>query len=191
MKNSKSVGAACEPPAPAKEPPAKKRIFFLAQAAVIAALYAGLTLATPLLSYGNIQFRFAEALTLLPVLTPAAIPGLTVGCAIANIASPTLGVFDVAFGSLATLLAALCAYALRGVTVKKQPLLSALMPVLFNGAIIGLMLALVLFDEFRWMNFLLFAGEVALSELVICFALGLPLAALLRKTPIFENPRRY
>jgi len=168
----------------------RERLIFLAQAAVIAALYAGLTLATPMLSYGNIQFRFAEALTLLPVLTPAAIPGLTVGCAIANLASPELGVFDVVFGSLATLLAALCSYFARGITVKKQPLLSAFMPVLFNGVIIGLMLALVLFDEFRWMNFLLFAGEIALSELIICYILGLPLVALLRKTNIFKRDWR-
>jgi len=163
------------------------KIMFLAQAAVIAALYAGLTLATPMLSYGNLQFRFAEALTLLPVLTPAAIPGLTIGCAIANIASPELGVLDIVFGSMATLLAALCSYLLRGYTIKKQPLLSALMPVLFNGVIIALMLALVLFDEFRWMNFLLFAGQIAASELIICFALGLPLVALLRKTPMFKQ----
>ncbi|MCL2301356.1 MAG: QueT transporter family protein [Firmicutes bacterium] len=165
------------------------KIMFLAQAAVIAALYAGLTLAAPMLSYGNLQFRFAEALTLLPVLTPAAIPGLTVGCAIANIASPELGALDILFGSLATLLAALCSYWLRGITVKKQPLLSALMPVLFNGAVIGLMLALVLFDEFRWANFLLFAGEIAASELILCYALGLPLIALLRKVPMFKTER--
>jgi len=170
--------------------PIHKNVLFLAQAAVVAALYAGLTLATPMLSYGNIQFRFAEALTLLPVLTPAAIPGLTIGCAIANIASPELGALDIVFGSLATLLAALCTYLLRRYTIRRQPLLSALPPALFNGVIIALMLALLLFDEFRWMNFLLFAGEIAASELIICFALGLPLVALLRKTPIFEKSRR-
>jgi uncharacterized membrane protein len=167
------------------------KLLFFAQAAAIAALYAGLTLATPMLSYGSLQFRFAEALTLLPALTPAAIPGLAAGCAIANIASPELGLPDVVFGSLATLLAALCTYLLRGVTVKGQPLLSALMPALFNGAVIGLMLALVLFDEFRLINFLLFAGEIALSELFICTALGLPLAAILKKTKIFEKTWRF
>ena len=165
-----------------KNNPSHRRILFLAQAAVIAALYAGLTLATPLLSYGNIQFRFAEAFTLLPVLTPAAIPGLTIGCAIANIASPDLGVFDVVFGSLATLLAALCSYWLRKILLCKLPLLSALMPALFNGVIIGLMLHLMLGFPL-WLTM----GQVALSELIICCALGLPLVALLKKTKIFQQ----
>ena len=167
------------------------RLVFLAQAAAIAALYAGLSYAGWGVGFGSWQFRFAEALTLIPVLTPAAIPGLTVGCVLANLSSP-FGLIDIVFGSLATLLAALCAYLLRKITVKGLPLLSALMPVLFNGAIIGAVIALTVAGPpdaaaFTWVNYFTFGGQVALSELVICYALGLPLILLLRKTPIFEK----
>ena len=168
------------------------KIIFVAQAAVIAALYAGLTLALP--AYTNLQFRVAEALTLLPVLTPAAIPGLAIGCLLANLASP-FGLIDIVFGTLASLLAALCVYWLRKIQFKKLPLLSALMPALFNGLIIGAIIALMVngsldFGAFTLANMLLFGGQVALSELVICFGLGLPLVVVLRKTKILENTWR-
>ena len=79
-----------------------KKVRFLALGAVIAALYAVLTYvaAAVNLAYGPVQFRFSEALTVLPVFTPAAIPGLTLGCVIANLGSP-LGVVDWVFGPLA------------------------------------------------------------------------------------------
>jgi len=158
----------------------RRSVLFLAQAAVIAALYAGLSYVTPeFLKFGNVQFRVSEALTLLPVLTPAAIPGLTIGCVLTNLSSPDLGVLDIAFGSLATLLAALCTYWLRKITVKGWPVLAAIPPVLFNAVIISAMLWHVLRFPF-WLS----AGQIALSQFVICFGLGLPLVALLKKTPI-------
>jgi len=160
------------------------RILFLAQAAIIAALYAAVTLAVPFLSYGPVQFRLAEALTILPVLTPAAIPGLAIGCFIANLGSP-YGMVDIIFGTLASLLASICTYRLRNIQWKRLPWLSALMPVLFNGVIIGAMLAYVLFDTFAWQNMLLFGSQVAAGQFVVVFALGLPLTVLLRKTRIF------
>jgi len=170
----------------------RSKLMFLVQAAVIAALYAALALAVPL--YGNLQFRVSEALTLLPVLTPAAIPGLAIGCLIANLGSP-FGLIDIVFGTLASLLAALCAYWLRKVQFFKLPLLSALMPALFNGLIIGAVIALMVtgaldFGAFTLANMLVFGGQVALSELIICFALGLPLIVLLRKTPMFNTKLR-
>jgi len=170
----------------------RARLVFLAQASIIAALYAGLTLALP--AYGNLQFRVAEALTLLPVLTPAAIPGLAIGCLIANLGSP-YGLIDIVFGTLASLLAALCTYWLRNIQLKKLPLLSALMPPLFNGAIVGAIIALMVndaldFGAFTLANMLLFGGQVLLSELAICCALGLPLAVLLRKLPLLKIEMR-
>ena len=86
-----------------------KRVRFLALGAVIAGLYAVLTYvaAAMNLAYGAVQFRFSEALTVLPVFTPAAVPGLALGCFIANLASP-LGVVDWVFGTGATLQACLC-----------------------------------------------------------------------------------
>ncbi len=104
---------------------------------IIAALYAALTLMLPPLSYGAWQCRLSEALTLLPLMLPQSVPGLFVGCLVANLLSP-VGIWDVLFGSLATLLAAMGAYGLR-----KRPLLAAGCPVISNGLIVGVMLSVV------------------------------------------------
>ena len=115
---------------------ANKKVLFVAQAAIIAALYAALTYAQNLLLPGTtsmaVQFRLSEALTLLSVFTPAAIPGLTIGCVAANLMNVSVLPLDMILGSLATLLAAIAMYLLRHVCVKKIPLLSALMPAVFN-----------------------------------------------------------
>ena len=109
----------------------------LCLAGIIAALYAALTMALPILSYGAWQVRFSEALTILPVVMPASVPGLFVGCLIANLLSP-VGALDVIFGSLATLLGALGTRYFR----KNLPLAAAC-PVIANGVIVGIMLAVV------------------------------------------------
>ena len=97
-----------------------KNVKFLVQGAVIAAMYAALTyLASAVnLAYGGVQFRFSEALTVLAAFTPAAIPGLTIGCFLGNLGSP-YGMLDILCGTLATLLAALCAYAARKITPRR------------------------------------------------------------------------
>ena len=111
---------------------------FLAQGAMIAAIYTVLTLlaATMNLAYGPVQFRFSEALTILPMFTPAAVPGLTIGCLLSNIFSG-YGAADMIFGTLATLLAAISTRMLRTVRIKDIPWLAPLPPVLFNAVIIG------------------------------------------------------
>lgn len=107
----------------------------LCVSAVIAALYAALTLLLAPISYGPIQLRLSEAMTLLPTVLPQAIPGLFVGCLIANLYTGMLT--DIIFGSLATLLAAVGTFLLR-----KKPLLAAACPVVANGVIVGLVLSL-------------------------------------------------
>ena len=104
----------------------KKKTVFVVQSAVIAALYAGLTYAASMLNlaYGSIQFRFSEALTLLAAISPAAIPGLTIGCFLGNITSP-YGMIDIICGTIATLIAAFLSYQTRNVKFKDLPLLSA------------------------------------------------------------------
>ena len=102
--------------------------------ALIAALYAALTLLLAPISYGNIQCRISEAMTVLPILLPQAIPGLFVGCILANLYTGMIT--DVIFGSLATLLAAVGTFLLR-----KKTLLAAACPVVSNGVIVGLVLA--------------------------------------------------
>ena len=107
----------------------------LCVSAVIAALYAAMTLLLAPISYGPIQLRLSEAMTLLPILLPQAVPGLFVGCLIANLYTGMLT--DIIFGSLATLLAAIGTYLLR-----KKPLLAAACPVAANAVIVGLVLSL-------------------------------------------------
>ena len=110
------------------------KVRFLALSAVIAALYAVLTYAAAAmnLAFGAVQFRFSEALTVLPAFTPAAIPGLAVGCLISNLASP-LGVVDWVFGTLATLLAGIFSYLVRNIRWKEIPVLAPLPPVIFKA----------------------------------------------------------
>ena len=153
----------------------------LARAAVIAALYTALTLLLQPISFGAIQFRVAEALTLLPILCAEAVPGLFVGCLLANLLGGGVW-FDVVFGSLATLLAAVLTRSLR-----KQPFLAALMPVLANGLIVGAVVYLGYVrapgDPVNTVTLLSTMGTVALGEAVVCYVLGLPMLAGLRRIP--------
>ncbi|MBQ8087691.1 MAG: QueT transporter family protein [Clostridia bacterium] len=153
----------------------------LTRAAMIAAIYCVLTVLLQPISYGAIQFRVSEALTLLPILTVDAIPGLAVGCLLANLLGGAVW-FDVVFGTLATLLAAICTR-----LVRKSAPLGAAMPVLFNGAIVG---PVVYFGYVRapgtpiiWAELWTTVATVALGEAVVCFILGLVLIAALKKTP--------
>ena len=144
----------------------------LCLSAMIAALYAALTLLLAPISYGAIQCRISEAMTLLPILLPQAIPGLVIGCLVANLLSP-VAIWDVIFGTLATLIAALGTYKLR-----KKPLLAALCPVVANGVIVGVMLA-VFYALPLWMTML----EVAVGE-AVAVALGFILLAALRRVDL-------
>ena len=143
----------------------------------IAAVYAGLTILLQAISFSAVQVRVSEALTLLPVLFPAAIPGLTVGCFLANILSP-VGWMDMVFGTLATLIAAVLTRILR-----KNLYLAALMPVLSNAVIIGIMLH-VAFGEPLWMSML----TVGAGEALACFVLGIPLIKALEKVAEKTKP---
>ncbi|MDR1796552.1 MAG: QueT transporter family protein [Clostridiales Family XIII bacterium] len=152
---------------------------FLTQAAIIAGVYAALTVALAPISYGPMQARVSEALTVLPFFTPAAVPGLFVGCLLANMISP-YGTADLVLGSLATLLAALCSYKLRS-----RPALVPLPPVVFNGLIIGGMLCFV-YDvqpvpDSTALSFLVDAAWVAIGEAVTCYVLGLILLHVLKR----------
>ncbi|WP_407383241.1 QueT transporter family protein [Ruminococcus sp.] len=166
-----------------------KRVLFLTQAAVIAALYAVLTVGQNLLFPGTasmaVQFRVAEVLTVLAIYMPAAIPGLTVGCIIANISSVTagLGFYDMIFGSIASLLAAISMYQLRDIRFKNIPFPALLMPALFNGLIVGFEIDFFFVGNlsFNLTDFLVQAGCVALGELAVLMILGIPFCIFLNK----------
>jgi len=165
----------------------KAKINFLITSAFIAALYAGLTFLSNAfgLAYGPIQLRISEVLTVLPAVTPAAIPGLTVGCFIANIGS--FNAADMIFGTFATFIAAALTYCCKGIKIKKIPVLSILSPVIINAVIIGFEIA-VLFLEggYSFWGFLISALEVGAGELVVCFGLGIPFYLAAEKYRIFD-----
>lgn len=167
----------------------KLSVRFLTESAVIAALYAAATYLSAAfsLAYGPVQFRLSEALTVLSTLTPAAaIPGLTIGCIIGNISSP-MGIWDVLFGSAATLLGAVTGRMLRNVQIKKLPVLSSLMPVIFNAVIVGLEIVMLTpVEGGKLTAFAISALEVGAGELVVCLVLGLPLYSALRHTKLFK-----
>lgn len=157
--------------------------------AMVAALYFALSLPFMTLIFGPVQLRISEAFTLLPVFSATPIAGLTLGCVLVNAFGAftnanILGPLDIVFGSAATLLAAFLTYHLRNIRFKNLPLLSALMPVLTNGTIIGLELTFVMSGGFSLPVFLINAGQVALGEAVACFVLGLPMVRALEKTGV-------
>lgn len=147
-----------------------KSVKFTVQAGIIAAIYAVITIAFAPISYGQIQVRISEALTILPFFTPAAIPGLFVGCVVANFYGG-FGPVDIVFGSLATLLAALITY-----YVRKYKYIAPLPAIVVNGIVVGVMLNVVsgfpLIPTMLW---------VALGETIACYGLGLPLLLSLQK----------
>lgn len=112
-----------------------KKVLFIAQAAMIAAIYVVLTLVFAPFSYGEVQVRISEALTILPVFTPAAIPGLFIGCLISNILGGCI-LPDIIFGSLATLIGAVFTWQLRN----KSRFLAPLPPILANIVIVPFVL---------------------------------------------------
>jgi uncharacterized membrane protein len=168
----------------------KTSVTMITQAAIIAALYVVLTwVSTALgLSSGVIQVRFSEALSILPFFTPAAIPGLYVGCLIANMMVPGVIIWDVIFGSLATLIGACGAYLLR-----KHKFLMTLPPVVANTVIVPFVLryGYGYTWEYAGRDFALpyFAVTVGIGEIIsVCVLGSLLLKVLLPyKSIIFRN----
>ena len=157
-----------------------KKTRLLAHAAMIAALYVFLThlqnLGCPESTSFAIQFRLSEALCVLAVMTPAAIPGLTIGCLVYNLTYIGALPLDWLIGSAATLLAALSMWGLRKVTIKGYPLLAFLMPALWNALLVGWELTVYIGDTFA-----LNAVYVAIGEVTVLLILGSVLFFALRK----------
>lgn len=178
---------------------------YLARVGVIAAAHAACTLIALLflgsLAWGPIQFRVSEALCVLALFTPAAIPGLTLGCVIANVmnivisGTGMLGMLDVVFGSLATFAGALFTWKMR-----RHPLVALAGPVLANALIVPAYLPLLLQGvgfytipfttislDNSWLFMYLFGlVTTGVGEAVIMYVLGYPLARSLAKTPMFS-----
>ena len=159
----------------------KNSIRDLTLAAMLAALYAVLTMTLPIPQYGAVQIRFAEALTVLPFYFPAATPGLFVGCVIANLFSPYP--LDVLCGSAATLLACLL--------TQRMPnrFLAPLPPVICNAVIVGAEIAWFEggFTPAFWPAYGFNAFTVGAGELIACCLLGSLLLAALPRIPVFRE----
>ena len=150
-----------------------KSVTFLTQAAMIAAIYVVLTMIFAPFSFGEVQVRVAEALTILPIFTPAAIPGLFVGCLIGNITGGAV-LPDIIFGSIATLIGALFTWQLRN----KSKYLAPVPPIIANALIVPFILkygyAVPLPIPFMMLT-------VGLGEVISCGVLGMILYTALNK----------
>lgn len=167
----------------------------ITQAAVIAAAYIVLTLAFAPISFGLVQFRVSEALMLLAAVTPTAIPGLFVGCILANLLGG-FGLVDIIFGSLATLIAAVLTHHLSVKLParfhKIKLLLLPLPTIIANGIIVGGYLPFLI-PEIRALSdslgtvLAISIGSVMLGELVVTYILGIPLYLGIKRTRIFRS----
>lgn len=188
---------------------ASRRTARIARTGMIAAVYAAATLVALLalqgLAWGPVQFRISEAVCVLAVLTPAAIPGLTAGCALANLialavnGTGALGLLDVVFGSLATCLGALWCWKMR-----KRPKLALLGPVIANALIVPAYLPLMLqgmgFYTIPFTSIALDGAYVpmylfglvatGIGEALVMYVLGLPLLAALKRSGVAQRLSR-
>lgn len=161
----------------------RKKTRFMTYAAIIAALYAALTHGQNLLLPGSasmaIQFRLSEVLCVLSFFTPAAIPGLTLGCLLFNLTSGAALPLDFLVGSAATFLAAGGMWLTRRLCFKGLPLFGLTLPALANAFLVGWELTVYIGG-----GFLINAIYVAIGELAVLFTLGLLLHAALKRTPL-------
>ena len=161
----------------------QQKPILLAQSGVIAAAYVALTLLLQPICFGSVQCRLSEMLTILPVYTQAAVPGLTVGCFLSNLIGLSSGVnpagaWDLLFGTVATLSAALLTRWLRGVRWLKMPIAATLPPVIVNAVIVGAEL-FVMYGGFPLYVHMLLVGA---GQVVSCTVGGSLLALTMEKS---------
>ncbi len=151
----------------------------------VAALYAVLTMVLPSFSFGILQFRVSEALMLLTLVDFDYVYGLTFGCILANLVgvlsgTNPIGIIDIIFGSCATFIAGVLAHRFANIKWFKLPLLSMFMPVIVNGLVIGLELALIYNSDAILDFWLTYGWSVALGEFVVMYPIGIPLYLALK-----------
>ena len=154
-----------------------KKTYFIARSALCAALYASLTLACLPLSYGMVQFRLSEVMTLLAFFNPSYIPSLLVGCFVANLLGIG-GMVDAVFGTFASLFAFIWIVIARKIKNKKVALFVAAAGPAVSSFIIALEMKLALGDP---LSFWIWFAYVALGQAVVLYALGCPLAFYIEK----------
>ncbi len=165
---------------------------YIVRIAVISAIYTALSVLLSPLSYGPLQIRVSEALTILPVIMPEAVLGVIIGCFLTNLigvftGANILGALDIFFGTLATALAAIATYKLRNFRLLKLPFASALPPIIFNAVIIGAQLTYLFTGGFNLIVFLTQAAWISIGQSVSCLILGIFLLYTIEKTPPLLN----
>lgn len=166
---------------------ARKATIIVARLAVEAALYFVLTFFMQPIAFSPVlQFRVGEALTLLPIIFPEAVVGVSLGCLLANVFSPYAW-YDIVFGTLATVIAAICTYFIGRLLKNKSMIWRALAgsipPILVNAAVLPLMWLIAMGDAAYWFNFAMLT--VTQAGAVIC--IGVPLVLALSKTDALIN----
>ena len=157
----------------------KDLIRFIVYNGIVAALYIVLTYFLAPISYGPVQARISEAMTVFPIFSFNMIPGLTIGCLVSNLINPdNLGPVDIIGGTLATLIAGI----FSRIIGKKNMWLGIIPPIVANGIIVGGYLPFLLFDTVTWQEVLLTMLSVAAGEAVVLVVIGLPLVAVIGKT---------
>ena len=158
----------------------------MAYIAMIAALYCAVSVCLLPLSFGAVQVRIAEALTMTAIFGPVGIWGVTLGCALTNAigimtGANIIGVLDVLFGTAATLLAGWMSYGLRGIRFWGLPIAASLPPVLVNAVVIGGELCYVIAGGWNPAVFWINAGYVGVGQALSCCVLGVGLAVMLER----------
>lgn len=165
----------------------------MTRTAMIAGLYAAITFAAFYISFGAIQYRVSEALTILPVFTASAVPGLSIGCALANllgaaIGANPVGLIDAVFGTAATLLAALCTYFIgKRFKGKIKYVLAPLPPVLINAVIVGWEISFFFMGNTTLETLLINGVSVLIGQAVVCYGLGIPLMLVLERKGLHKR----
>lgn len=170
------------------------RVRFITTTAMIAAVYTAMALALPILSFSQIQIRFAEVLCLLPLISKRSIYGLVLGCFITNLLGAMMGLnilgyLDAIVGTSATLIAALLTYRFRNIRWFGLPVLSSLMPVVINGLIIGTELAFVFMPETLALGIMINAAYVAAGEFIAVTIIGLTVYKMLENRNLLDKFR--
>lgn len=154
----------------------RQNILYICQAGIIAALYVALLFVFAPISFGAVQVRVAEALTILPIFTPSAIPGLFIGCLLGNFLGGGI-IIDIIFGSIATLLGAIGTYFLR----KRNPIFGTIPPIVANTLIVPFVIKYAYADE---MSLPLIVLAILGGEVLSCGILGGMLGLSLKKTKL-------
>lgn len=161
--------------------------------AMLAGIYAAITFITFYMSFGQVQYRVSEMLTVLPAFSNIAIPGLSIGCVLANligfiIGANPVGIVDAVFGTIATFIASVMTYYI-GKSKKKlvRYLFCPMPPVIINTIIVGFEITYFFMGSLDINIFLINAVSVFVGQAVVCYALGIPLMIFMERNDFYKR----